>query len=736
MGLLRRPRRALIATAAVLGSITMPSATAAPAGFVTASGGQFVLNGLPYRYGGTNNYYLSYQSHADVDDVLAKAQAMNLSVIRTWGFIDIGSLDGSVPTIDGNKNGFYFQYWDPSTGAPAYNDGPTGLQGLDYAIASAAAHGLRVIVVLTNDWKEFGGMDQYDKWYGLPYHDNFYTDPRTQQAYKNWVNHLLNRVNSITGVTYKNDPTIFAWELANEPRCVGSGTLPTSGTCTQATIVNWVDQMSAYVKSIDPNHMVSVGDEGFYIGSTQGSGWPYNDPSDGVDNNALLRVKNIDFGTYHLYPNYWGQNADWGTQWIKDHIANAAAIGKPTILEEFGWQDTGSRDSVYQTWTQAVRTNGGAGWNFWMLAGNVNGQPYPNYDGFNVYYPSSTATVLANEALAISTGTSPPPSPSPSPSSSPSASPSPSPSSSPSPSPTPSPSSSPVSGGVKVQYKNNDSAPGDNQIKPGLQVVNTGSSSVDLSTVTVRYWFTRDGGSSTLVYNCDWAAIGCGNIRASFGSVNPATPTADTYLQLSFTGGTLAAGGSTGEIQNRVNKSDWSNFDETNDYSYGTNTAFQDWTKVTVYVNGRLVWGTEPSGTSPSPTPSTSPTPSPSPSPTPSPSSSPSPSPSPSPSSSPSSSAGCVASMRVDSSWPGGFTATVTVSNTGGVSTSGWQVGWSWPSGDSLVNAWNAVVSVTGTSVRAVNASYNGVIPAGGSTTFGFQANGTPGTPTFTCTTS
>lgn len=90
----------------------------------------------------------------------------------------------------------------------------------------------------------------------------------------------------------------------------------------------------------------------------------------------------------------------------------------------------------------------------------------------------------------------------------------------------------------------------------------------------------------------------------------------------------------------------------------------------------------------------------------------------------------------MDSSWPGGFTATVTVSNTGGVSTSGWQVGWSWPSGDSLVNAWNAVVSVTGTSVRAVNASYNGVIPAGGSTTFGFQANGTPGTPTFTCTTS
>ena len=388
----------LVAMATV--SVASVSASAAPSGFVTTSGGHFVLDGSTYRYGGTNNYYLGYQSNVDVDNALAAAQAANLTVERTWGFIDIGSTDGSMKTIDGSKNGVYYQYWDPSTGAPAYNDGSTGLEHLDYALADAKAHGLKVIVDLTNNWSQFGGIDQYNTWYNLPYHDSFYTDSSAQTAFKNWISHLLNRVNTVSGVAYKDDPTIFSWELANEPRCVGTGNLPTSGTCTSSTLTTWANTMSTYIKGIDANHMVSVGDEGFYTANS-GSGWPYADTTDGVDNPALTNLPNIDFGTYHLYPDSWGQSASWGTQWISDHIASAAAAGKPTIAEEFGLQDKSTRDSVYETWTQTVRTGGGAGWNVWMLAANVNGSPYPDYDGFTVYYPSSTASVLSTEALAI-----------------------------------------------------------------------------------------------------------------------------------------------------------------------------------------------------------------------------------------------------------------------------------------------------------------------------------------------
>ncbi|NUS14494.1 MAG: glycosyl hydrolase family 5, partial [Streptomyces sp.] len=150
------------------------------------------------------------------------------------------------------------------------------------------------------------------------------------------------------------------------------------------------------------------------------------------------------------------------------------------------------------------------------------------------------------------------------------------------------------SGALKVQYKNNDSSPGDNQIKPGLQLVNTGSTSVSLSTVTVRYWFTSDGGASTFTTNCDYAVIGCGNVSQSVTATSSPRTGADHYLQVSFTGGSLAAGASTGDIQARLNKTDWSNFSETGDYSYGTNTSYADAPRITVYVNGTLVYGTEP----------------------------------------------------------------------------------------------------------------------------------------------
>ncbi|WSA73983.1 hypothetical protein OIE65_34485 [Streptomyces sp. NBC_01800] len=148
---------------------------------------------------------------------------------------------------------------------------------------------------------------------------------------------------------------------------------------------------------------------------------------------------------------------------------------------------------------------------------------------------------------------------------------------------------------MKVQYKNNDSAPSDNQIKPGLQLVNRGTSALNLSTVTVRYWFTGDGGASTYSTSIDWAQLGASNITAKVVSTAPGA-SADHYVEFSFTtgAGSLAPGASTGEIQSRFNKTDWSAFDETDDHSRGTNTSFADAPQVTAYIGGALAWGTEP----------------------------------------------------------------------------------------------------------------------------------------------
>ncbi|MET8131803.1 glycoside hydrolase family 6 protein [Streptomyces sp. NPDC005251] len=148
--------------------------------------------------------------------------------------------------------------------------------------------------------------------------------------------------------------------------------------------------------------------------------------------------------------------------------------------------------------------------------------------------------------------------------------------------------------GLKAQYKNNDSSSGDNGIRPGLKLVNGGSGAVDLSKVTIRYWFTGESSSAGYQTFCDWAQLGCSTVKTSVSAVSPSRAGADHYLEVGFASGSLAAGADSGDLQLRMAKSDWSNFDESNDYSRGANTSYADAAKVTVYVSGTLVWGTEP----------------------------------------------------------------------------------------------------------------------------------------------
>ncbi|HWA72156.1 MAG TPA: cellulase family glycosylhydrolase [Polyangiaceae bacterium] len=381
----------------------------------------FELDGKPLCFAGANNYYLASKPRPMVDDVLQSAKALGFPVVRIWGYLDIGSLDGSVGHVDpwgdkvtGKKDGIYFQYWDPQQKRPLYNEGEDGLPKLDYVMAKAGELGIKIILVLTNNWYDFGGMDQYLTWYGRKKHHEFYTEPEVKQAFKNWIQHLVTRKNTVNGKLYRDDPAIFSWELGNEPRCKGTG--PASTGWTTQTLVTWADEMSSYIKSLDSNHMVSVGDEGFLNGG--GEHWAYK-ANDGVDHEALTALPGIDFGTYHSYPEDWGANLSWGDRWIVDHQRVARRLGKPTVLEEYGIKVTRndnavitsgleSRLKVYERWNALALSRGGNATMIWMLGGLDTLYPAPNglyhdYDGYTVFRGDESANLLADVARRFAT---------------------------------------------------------------------------------------------------------------------------------------------------------------------------------------------------------------------------------------------------------------------------------------------------------------------------------------------
>jgi len=154
--------------------------------------------------------------------------------------------------------------------------------------------------------------------------------------------------------------------------------------------------------------------------------------------------------------------------------------------------------------------------------------------------------------------------------------------------------------GLKVQDRSHDNDNPDNQLYAHFQIFNSSTSAVPLSSLTMRYWFTNETPSDPLVFNCDYALVTCANITAKFVTITPIPGKANTYLQLGFTAaaGSLANGGaSSGEIQIRIHHVNWSNFITTESYSFISDESFvyKDTQTVTLYQNGTLVWGIEPS---------------------------------------------------------------------------------------------------------------------------------------------
>ena len=266
----------------------------------------------------------------EVKEQLDAAKAQNLNTIRAFAF--------------GTQEGFALQ---PRIGE--YNE--DAFKALDFILDEASKRDLRLVLAIANQWDSANTAPEKLQWANtdnkfaysnstgklkmvngkVTGEDAFFTDPDVRKKYRDHVGVLVNRVNSINGRKYKDDPTIMAWNLINEPRCeqpAGCG------------MQEWVEEMSSAVKKADPNHLVTIGADGFYGAASCLADrynpflWAGHTGSDFLPNHA---AKDIDYAAIHLWPDNWQRwDLPFGKDWIDGHIAGARALGKPLVLEEFG----------------------------------------------------------------------------------------------------------------------------------------------------------------------------------------------------------------------------------------------------------------------------------------------------------------------------------------------------------------------------------------------------------------
>jgi len=256
---------------------------------------------------------------------------------------------------------------------------------LDYVIYQAQRNGVRIFLSLVNNWNDYGGKAKYVAWAkaageSVASDDDFFRNSKCRQYYKDHVRAVLTRVNTITKVEYRNDPTIFGWELMNEPQCPSDS----SGNTLKA----WIGEMAMYVKSLDSKHLLTVGSEGFY--SSNSNGCCSSNPNSyagtiGTDFIQDHQLPGIDFATVHAYPDSWlsSQNVDdklnFFSTWVRSHIQDAETIlHMPVLFTEFGLSDKKpgfcepKRDAFYsivydQVFQSFQRQGGAAGALQWQL---------------------------------------------------------------------------------------------------------------------------------------------------------------------------------------------------------------------------------------------------------------------------------------------------------------------------------------------------------------------------------
>lgn len=398
-------------------------ASLAQSNFVSTKGHQFFISNEPYYYVGANYWYGGIVSNTEKGKIRIKKELDFLSSKGISNLRIVAGVEG-----EGKINGVnrISPAYQPEQGV--FND--KTLQGLDFLLTEMKKRKMKAVLFLSNNWDWSGGFLQYLNWNGLladsimrrklswdenrDYVSKFYTCKPCTDAYDIQLKRIINRVNSVSGIAYKNDPAIMAWELANEPR-------PMRPSAIEA-YVKWNYQVAALIKSIDKNHLVTTGCEG----------------ETGMENLSVFEKvhssPNIDYLTIHIWPKNWGWFKDTSiskdfttinsntVSYINKHLIVANRLNKPLVLEEFGLPrnlhvyNVGSsvslRDqyftNILRVWNKS-RSSGNAlvGCNFWAFGGigrpsekallwqkgdDYIGDPPPEEQGLNSVFDTDLST--------------------------------------------------------------------------------------------------------------------------------------------------------------------------------------------------------------------------------------------------------------------------------------------------------------------------------------------------------
>ncbi len=397
---------------------------------VTIEDGQFIKDGAPYYFVGTNMWYGAILGSEGESGDRARL-ARELDFLKSRGITNLRVAVGG----EGLKS-------YPSKISPILQPNPGEyddalLDGLDYFMYQLRLRDMTAVLYLANAWEWSGGFVQYLQWAG-DVDDEFDADGCSWTEYRaaatqfvrsegakklldNHIRFIVSRTNRYTGEKYIDDPALFSWQLCNEPRAFSEE--------SKEYLYKWVDATSLLIRSIDPNHMISTGSEGRM----------------GCEGDIELferihALENISYLNAHM----WSLNWSWiddedmdgtidGTiakceAYLNEHIEVADRLNKPLVVEEFGLPrdnaaiargtTTAHRDRLYEcvfAFVKSASKTGGkfAGCNFWSWGGEAeqipgrefwqkdmdySGDPPQEAQGLNSVYvdDESTLAVIKN----------------------------------------------------------------------------------------------------------------------------------------------------------------------------------------------------------------------------------------------------------------------------------------------------------------------------------------------------